>query len=52
MNYIVRWCGYDGVQLERRFQFKGDAQVEAQYLEKHFDGVEIEEVPEENADED
>ena len=38
--YIVRWCGYDGNQLERRFQFKGDAEAEARYLEKHFDGVE------------
>lgn len=41
MNYIIRWCGHDGNQLERRFQFLGDAKREARELEKHFDGVEI-----------
>lgn len=40
-EYIVRWCGQDGVQRERRFPFLGDAAAEARYLARHFDGVEI-----------
>lgn len=39
--YIVRWCGQDGVQREWRFLFLGDAEAEARYLVRHFDGVEV-----------
>lgn len=46
--YIVRWCGQDGVQRERRFPFRGDAEAEARYLARHFDGVEVVEEEEED----
>lgn len=39
--YIVQWNDQEGNLRSRRFQRLEDARLEAEYLRRHYDGVEI-----------
>ena len=39
--YTVQWCDREGNQQERQVESLGDAKLEYEYLDKHYDGAQI-----------
>lgn len=40
-KYIVTWCDLEGIQQEMTFDRLADARLEAAWLDRRYDGVEI-----------